>query len=522
MGKNVLLAMLMICFGTSFILAVDWTQLQSSSDRLGRTGDQVAPGFRPRWLWLGPTNTIKNKASNAAWTGPTLAMHDVIGTKTTLPASVSFTLASFVQPVIAGGKVFVADQDGKIYGINADDGSTVWTKDNAGGCVASVAYGSNKVIAGSLSGKIRLYNAADGSTAGEISTDGPITSAPATNGTIACVGSMDGKVYCVNLADGSLKWTSPDLGAGIAGGLCMDANAVYVGAENMKFFKLDINTGAKLLEKKVPGQSFYLEWPVVYGNLVYVQAAPVAAIGSEYVMETGYGTHGGPMCDAADMTAEQDNILRWENGDANGGAAGWSDASSEWKHRAILKISDFTEAFRMGTGPYDGCGTPPEPVMVDNSNRVLSYWKTAFPTLCKTSAFGTNHTIDISATDQTTGRRIAINNGATNHEWYTWETDNLYGLTAGGKYLYLRQEFRGTVVMDLTNSTSWLVSVTYGDQDGGGFWNADIIWRGASATDLPPPSTTQRQASGRVGPAISGSCIYFIEDFALVCAEHQP
>jgi hypothetical protein len=341
------------------------------------------------------------------------------------------------------------------------------------------------------------------------------------DGATACVGSMDGRVYCVNLTAATLAWTSPPLGAGVAGGVCMDSAAVFVGAENMVVYRLDRSTGAITAGRKADGQSFYLEWPVVYSGLVLVQAAPVAAIGSEWTMEIGWNQHGGPMCDAADRNEEQDNIAAWLSGDTRGGSPGWDDASPEWKHLTVMRAADLTIPFSVPSAPFEGCGTPPEPVVVDNQNRVLTYWKTAFPTLCKTTAFGTNHTIDIGPINLTTGRREVIDNGTPQHDWYTWETDNLYGLTAGGSYLYLRQDFRGTVVMNLANSTSRLVSVTYGSQDGGDFWNADIIWRGTRGADSPPPSSSQTQAAGRVGPAVSGNAIYFVEDFAVVCAEHH-
>ena len=50
-----------------------------------------------------------------------------------------------------------------------------------------------------------------------------------------------------------------------------------------------------------------------------------------------------------------------------------------------------------------------------------------------------------------TGRRVLIDNGQVGNIW-TWEADNLYAMTVGGDWLWLRQDFRGTHVLNLADS----------------------------------------------------------------------
>jgi hypothetical protein len=493
----------------SIINCADWTQLQYDAQRTGRTTDTVQPPFRLRWMWFGSAGIIRNHLSNPSWTGPDLAPQDIIANEATLPESVPFTFASFIQPIIAGGKVYVGDMDGKVYCINADDGSTVWTANNPGGTVASCVYANNLVVFGSISRYVRCYNATTGTLVWEKFVGGAVTGAPVTNGTIVCVGSHEGHVYCFNLTDGNLLWKSPYLGAQVAGGLAMDDTSIYVGAENMYFYALNISDGSIRKSVHVQGQSFYLEWPVVFSSYVFIQAAGIPCIGSEYVME-------GPMQSATDIENEQDNILRWYQGDTNNNT--WKDASPDWKHLTVLNKNNFTEPFIVPVGPYEGCGTPPEPVVIDNQNRVLSWWKTKYPKLTATGAFGTSYSLDISAINLSTGRRIVIDNGKLSGT--SGETDNLFGLTVGGNIIYMRQNFRGTKCIDYSNSTSRSIQVQYSWNDGAS-WLADIIYNGDTRTGAHNPSTSMNSQAGRVGPAISGNIIFFTETFAVVAIEHH-
>jgi hypothetical protein len=425
-----------------------------------------------------------------------------------------------MQPIVVAGKMYIADQDGKVYCINVDDGSTLWTADNPGGTIASGAYAGGKVIFCSMTGQIRAYNALTGAPDWEVETGGPITSAPAANGTLACVGSHDGYVYFVTVANGAY-FKSPYLGAKIAGGIAMDATSAYTGAENMMFYALNLSDGSIRRSKKVGGQSFYMEWPFVYNNLVYVFAAQVPRVGSEGVMETLMFDSSG-----TNITTERNYILRWYQGDTNGGK--WADASPDWRWASVLRTSDFTEPFILANGSYEGCGIPPEPPVVDNTNRVLAYFKTAVPFLVKKNQqlFGTKYSIDISGVNQTTGERLPINNGKFSSDscWFSWETDNLYGMSVGGNILYLHQDFRGTLCIDLTNTNTYkiyaqslrrgaynniCIPYTYGQDDMGGVDPAVY------------PSTTMRVAGGRASPVIYNSYVIIRTAWGVFCAEHS-
>jgi len=513
---SIILVVGLISIVTIESFGVDWTQLQGNAQKTGRTTDQVLPPYRPRWVWM-DTTVVRNKLSNSSWSGPNIPPDSILGNLATLPTSVPFTFAGTMQPVIADGKVFVGDMDGKVYGVNADDGSTLWKSDNPGGTIASPAYANGVIAFASLGRAIRGYNATTGSVVWTIPTKGPAVAPPATDGTNIYAADLGGYVYCINASNGNIVWKSTcTLGAQIVGGLALDSSSVYVCCENMYVYALNISDGRIRASRKVAGQSFYRVWPVVYSNLLFVQAAPVAIIGSEYVGED-------LMSGATSVDDEQNKWIQFYQGNTSVS----SDASPDYKHLTVLRTSDLTEPFVVPDGPYDGCGTPPDPpvlVNISGTDRILAYFKSKWNTFARNCGFGTNYQVDMSAIDLTTGRRIQINLGKkADNEWYTWESDNLYGLTCGGNMLFLRQNFRGTVGINLTNANATMISTVYKTRDGG-TWYPDMCYEDEyppRAGDREVPQSTNPEVGGRVGPAISGTCIYFTEDFCLTCMEHH-
>jgi len=495
--------------------AADWPQFQHDQYRTGRSTETVAPPYRLRWVWLG-TTTIRNRLSNPVWTdSPNMPPETIIGNVATLPASVPYAFLPSMQPIIAEGKVFVADQDGSVHGINISDGLAAWTAPNPGGSMASGCYAAGRVVFSSLRRAVRAYDAATGALAWEVPTRGSAMGAPVTDGTVVCVGVTDGHVYCIDVLTGVLRWVSPYLGAQVCAPTAMDASAVYACAENMRVYKLNRTDGSVIISTRVAGQSFSMLWPVLHDGLLFVQAAPVAAVGSEYVGEDVMG--------GATSVADEQN--RWRQFYA--GQGGFTAASADWRHLTVLRTSDFTEPFVVGDGPYDGCGTPPQPPVVDNRNRLLAYFKTKYASLCPTGAFGTAYSIDISAINTATGARQVIDNGrrATN-EWYTWETDNLYGMSVGGLHLFIRQNFRGMHTINLETSNATVIATQYRSIDGG-TWYPDVCFRNNYDAGERVPATTTYNTDNNEGwlrqaPAIGGAVLCYTEEFGVVCLErHQ-
>ena len=514
--------------------AEDWPQLQAGPARLGRTTDSVAPPYRARWIWVGPQRTLRNKDSAAGWKDD-LAARD--GTTYAMPLRVNFTIAESVQPVLAAGRLFVGTMEGKAYAIAAEDGATIWIADIPGGTAATAAVAGEAVVFAGLTGTVTALDVATGQVRWSFVSKKAITGAPCLVRDRLVVADHGGWVTCLDVASGKPMWQvrlpAPVVGTpsgielrltvlgmgGGSGGVTKpspksieDATSThfffYVPAENMTVYKLD-GEGKTTATGSVRGQSFRFQHPVIFRDFVWIQSATVPCIGSEYVMEA-------LMADSPDLATEEANIARWLQGDANNGR--WPDASKDWQHLFALRTSDLAQPFTVPCGPVEGCGMPAEPVVIDNQDRVLTWWKTRFPKLTNVGAFGTKFSIDLAAVDAATGRRAPIDNGHLSGMWPGPESDNLYAMTVAGDFVWLRQTFRGTQVINLKTSAHRFVAAEVRHRDGGNF-GADIVYAN-EPRDLP--ATYQPPLSGRTSPIVVGSSAYLAETFAVTCIEHRP
>lgn len=489
----------------SFATAQDWPQLQHDAARSGRTTDEVRPPYRARWIWLGPQASLRNKHSNAAWTDD-LDVRE--GYSYAMPASVPFTFAHTVQPVVVRGRLFAGTMEGRAHAIDASDGATLWTADIPGGTIVTAAIAGDAVIFVTVRGVVHAFATEGGGTVWTRDLGRASTTAPCVAGARVYVADHGGTVRCLSTVDGSTLWERR-LPAPVQGGLAADSTTVFVGAENMTVYALDAATGTVRAERRVRGQSFRLLHPVLHNGTLWMQSCMTPAMGSEYVMET-------LMDDSPSFTEEETNILRWLNGDTNGGR--WPDASPDWRHLHALRADDLAERFLVACGPVEGVGMPPAPPCIDNSGRVLAWWKTRFPTLTHEGAFGTKYSMDIAAVAQNSGRRERIDHGRFSNMFPGPESDNLYAMSVGGEWLWLRQNFRGTQVINLASSEHRFVSAPIRHNDGGTFL-ADVVYVDSRNHAV---STAQRPATGRVAPAIVGTRVYQCEEFGITCIEHMP
>ncbi len=166
-------------------------------------------------------------------------------------------------PVVAEGVVVVPSGDGRIFGISAADGKTLWvfqrvnpplTVRNTGGGVASrggVFFGipGGRLLAMDLrTGNVGWEGAvATPKGATELERIADVTSRPLVEERQVCAIAFQGRLACFELLRGSLVWTRE---VSSVNGIAADESAYYVVDDAGALHALDKSTGASLWKQE--------------------------------------------------------------------------------------------------------------------------------------------------------------------------------------------------------------------------------------------------------------------------------
>jgi len=209
----------------------DWPMLAHDPGRSGATQAEVRPPFERKWYRL-----FSDEG-----------------------------LMAGVQPVIAGGKVFIGTMRGTFYAMDSNTGKDLWTFKTAGAILHTCAASNEKVFFGNAEGKIYAVNIADGTPAWFIQTGSAVWNAPLVYEGMVIVGSRDGKLYAIDSDSGTIKWAAPT-GGPLLASPALDAKAgrIYIGSEDMHVYAFDFSDGKQAWRsEKLPGVSFRGYYPVV-------------------------------------------------------------------------------------------------------------------------------------------------------------------------------------------------------------------------------------------------------------------
>jgi outer membrane protein assembly factor BamB len=109
-------------------------------------------------------------------------------------------------PIIAAGKVFAADADGRVIALELATGKELWRLELETGFMASPAYRDGTLFVGDLDGTLLALDANSGEEkwkfAGEMEVDG----SPNFYQDSVLFTSRGGSLYAVNIATGELQW----------------------------------------------------------------------------------------------------------------------------------------------------------------------------------------------------------------------------------------------------------------------------------------------------------------------------
>lgn len=154
----------------------EWTQHAHNAQKTSYTDQVVNMPWRWKWVWNGPNSTGGI-------------------------ASGKFMLPRNIEPVTGNGRVYVAAGARGIYALSQSSGNVLWNRNPGGSINSTVAYDgdTNSVFAVSTDGRLYKLNANDGSTTGSFSAAGSSTLPlpPTIHGEVVYY-SMGNFVYAIN------------------------------------------------------------------------------------------------------------------------------------------------------------------------------------------------------------------------------------------------------------------------------------------------------------------------------------
>jgi outer membrane protein assembly factor BamB len=189
-------------------------------------------------------------------------------------------------PSIAYGRLYVTNNDGMTFAVDAKSGRTVWRRGERR-CVASTPAVADHLVVqaflnpppcntsrspDALEGQIVAFEAATGDVRWRVRL-GPSESSPLIVGDRVFVGDWRGDVVALDLHTGRQLW-SFHTGGRVKGAVAVSGNRVFVGAYDGRLYALDLRSGA--LQWSASSQDrfggrgrFYSTPSVAYGR-VYI------------------------------------------------------------------------------------------------------------------------------------------------------------------------------------------------------------------------------------------------------------
>ncbi len=173
---------------------------------------------------------------------------------------------SWSSPAVADGKVYFGSYDDKLYCLDADDGSEIWTYATENNVFSSPAVFDGKVYIGLKESNLICLDADTGDFIWSYNTGGDISSSPSITDGKVYVGSYDFKLYCLDADTGDFIW-SYLTGSSILSSPAVADGKVYFGSYDEKMYCLDADDGAEIWSHKTG--SWVFSSPAVCDGKVY-------------------------------------------------------------------------------------------------------------------------------------------------------------------------------------------------------------------------------------------------------------
>jgi outer membrane protein assembly factor BamB len=222
-----------------FATAADWPQLQNGPQRLGYSPEKVDLPLKVAWLHPFSPERLHPQA----------------------------------QPVIADGKVFIGTEMGTLYAIDAQTGKEVWHAKVGGPILHTAGVAGGQVFFACLDGKVYARQTADGAESWTFDNRLPtgFSSAVLLSEGNVYAANRGGTYFALSQKDGSDVWRR-ELGVPLLMSSAYNDGLLFFGGMDMCCYALDARTGQVRWKSEVlPGAAFKDYWPVACQGYVLLR-----------------------------------------------------------------------------------------------------------------------------------------------------------------------------------------------------------------------------------------------------------
>jgi outer membrane protein assembly factor BamB len=232
-----------------------WPQYGRNPQRTGFAGDlAIGPPYRVKWaVDVGkflefPPAIAGGRLFVATDAGKLLALDSATGA---IDWSRGTSRCSAASPAVRGGVVYFAlmgpppcghqPQSGRVIAVRARDGKRLWAF-SCGASESSPLVVGQTVYVGSQDGRLYALDAGTGRERWSFQTGGKIKGGAAFADGAVFVGSYDGRVYAIEARSGRLRWAA-SVGAPIYATPAIGAGRLIVGTLAGEVYALDLSDG---------------------------------------------------------------------------------------------------------------------------------------------------------------------------------------------------------------------------------------------------------------------------------------
>jgi outer membrane protein assembly factor BamB len=181
------------------------------------------------------------------------------------------------QPVLANGWLYLVDNTGGAYAINAKTGRVKWHRKVGSLNASSPAWNNDRLYIATLSQSITCLNARNGKVIWKKQLPSRSESSPIVINGVVYFGSEDGTVYAYRASDGRKIWTYHASGA-VKGGLAYYKGMLIFGDYSGAMTAIRAKDGSKVWDTATNGR--------VFNQSGQFYATPAVAFGRVYAGNT--------------------------------------------------------------------------------------------------------------------------------------------------------------------------------------------------------------------------------------------